>query len=440
MLGAMLLSGHLITEQVANGAIRHKAASTALLMESLVGPAAQELAASPRLSPDAKAKLDELLSEAPFKDRFPYLEIWTPDGVVAYSNAPQIIGKRFKSPEGLKLALNGEVAATFADLAAAEHVIRGIGTRYLEVYSPVRQDTSGRIIAVAEIHEQTEQLHRELGKLKLNSWAVVSLVTLAIMAGLFGIVHHGSRTIEAQRAALARRVVEVEDISRHNRLLKERSQRASARVTELNEQFIRALGADLHDGPAQLIGFSILKIEEVRRSANAAATEKLLRTMQSALDEAMREIRSVAKGLLVPEIAALSLDHVIWQAVSAHEARTSTPVSMKTAAVLAPVSDAVKICVFRFVQEGLNNAFRHGGGVGQEVGNRIDGFALSVWVLDRGSRTGEAPDSGTSGRMGLYGLRERVESLGGNLTMHADAAGGTRIRMTLDLSGGLLLG
>jgi len=440
MLGAMLLAGHLITEQVAGGAIRHKAASTALLMESLVGPTAQELATSPRLSPEAKAKLDELLAEAPFKDRFPYLEIWTPDGVVAYSNAPQLIGKRFKSPEGLKLALSGEVAPSFADLAAAEHVIRGIGTRYLEVYSPIRQDASGRIIAVAEIHEQTEQLQDELYKLKLNSWAVVSLVTLAIMAGLFGIVHHGSRTIESQRAALARRVAEVEDISRHNRLLKERSQRASARVTELNEQFIRALGADLHDGPAQLIGFSILKIEEVRKSANAAITDRLLRTMHSALDEAMREIRSVAKGLLAPEIAALGLEDVIKRAVHAHEARTSTQVTMRTANVSAPVSDAVKICVFRFVQEGLNNAFRHGGGVGQEVGNSIDRSTLCVWVLDRGSNAVEASDWAANGRMGLYGLRERVECLGGSLTMDADADDGTRIRMTLDLTGGLLLG
>lgn len=440
MLGAMLVSGHLITEQVARGAIRHKATSTALLMESLVGPAAQELATSSGLSPEAKAKLDELVSEPPFKDRFPYLEIWAPDGVIAYSNAPQIIGKRFKIPQGLELALGGEVAATFADLKAAEHVIRGFGTQYLEVYSPVRQDTSGRIIAVAEIHENTEELRGELRKLKISSWAVVSSVSIAIMAGLFGIVHHGSRTIEAQRTALAKRVSEVEEISRHNQLLKERSQRASARVTELNEQFIRALGADLHDGPAQLIGFSILKIEEVRKSTHAATTERLLHTMQSALDEAMREIRSVAKGLLMPELAALGLDDVIRRAVNSHEARTRTQVCMKTAGVLVPMSDAVKICVFRFVQEGLNNAFRHGGGIGQEVGNHIEGFTLSVWVLDRGPNSGEVLDSVASGRMGLYGLRERVESLGGSLSMHSDAGGGTRLQMTLDLTGGLLLG
>lgn len=440
MLIAMLVAGYLITELVTGGAIRHKAASTALFMESLVGPAAQELSVSKKLSGAAVAKLDALLSDEQFKRRFPYLEIWTPDGVVAYSNTAQIIGQRFKQPEGLKRALGGEVAAAFTDLSAAEHVIRGIGTRYLEIYSPIRQHASGQIIAVAEIHEQTEHLHSDLASLRTSSWAVVAMVTLAIMAGLFGIVHRGSKTIETQRAALARRVFEMEEVSRHNRLLKERSQRASARVTELNEQFIRTLGADLHDGPAQLIGFSILKIDEIRKSTGPAATEKLLQPMQSALDEAMREIRSIAKGLLLPEIAELPLHEVISRAVRAHEVRTSSQVALATAEVRAPVSDAVKICVFRFVQEGLNNAYRHGGGIGQEVGNLIDGFALRVWVLDRGSNQIASSDWATKGGMGLYGLRERVESLGGSLTVEAERDAGTRIQMTLDLSGGLLLG
>ena len=440
MLAAMLVAGYLVTEQVAGGAIEHKAASTALFVESLVGPAAQELSGSRKLSGPAVAKLDALLSDDQFRRRFPFLEIWTPDGTVAYSNTAEIIGQQFRQSAGLKLALGGEVAATFTDLSAAEHMIRGIGTRYLEVYSPIRRHASGEIIAVAEIHEQTEHLSSDLASLRMGSWAVVAMVTLAIMAGLFGIVHRGSKTIEAQRAALARRVAELEEVSRQNRLLQERAQRASARVTELNEQFVRNLGADLHDGPAQLIGFSILKIDQIRQSTQAAGTEKLLRPMQSALEEAMREIRGIAKGLLLPDIAELPLRGVIEQAVRAHEARTASQVALATMDVETPVSDAVKICVFRFVQEGLNNAHRHGSGIDQEAGNLIKGSALRVWVLDRGSSTAEPSDWPTKGGMGLHGLRERVESLGGSLIVTAERDAGTRIEMTLDLSGGLLLG
>jgi signal transduction histidine kinase len=154
----------------------------------------------------------------------------------------------------------------------------------------------------------------------------------------------------------------------------------------------------------------------------------------------MREIRGIAKGLLLPEIAELPVHGVIERAVRAHEARTSSQVALATMEVRAPVSDAVKICVFRFVQEGLNNAYRHGGGIGQEAGNLMDGSTLRVWVLDRGSVPLEPSDWPKKGGMGLHGLRERVESLGGSLTVAAERDAGTRIEMTLDLSGGLLLG
>jgi signal transduction histidine kinase len=440
MLIAMMVAGYLITELVSRGAIKNKAASTALFMQSLVGPVAQELADARTLSESAVARLNKLLSDDPFRRRFPYFEIWTPDSFIAYSTTQQIIGQQFKPPGGLSMALSGEVAADYADLSAREHVVRGIGARYLEIYSPIRQDGSSRIIAVAEIHEHTEPLQRDLASLKASSWAVVAAVTLAIMLGLFGIVHRGSRTIEAQSAALKKRIDETERVSRQNRLLKDRSQRASARVAELNEQFIRSIGADLHDGPAQLIGFSVLKIPEISESANRAARERSLRLLQSALDEALREIRGISKGLLLPDIEDLPLHGVIERAVRAHEARTDTEVALALTEVTAPLSHAVKICVFRFVQEGLNNAYRHGGAIGQEVRSWMAESTLHVTVSDKGSNGAKVHEWLAQERMGLYGLRERVQSLGGTLTMRPCVEAGNKIQMTLDLSGGLLVG
>lgn len=438
MLVAMVAAGFLITNLVSRDHIRNKAASTALFMESLVGPIAQELASSPSLSPQAIANLNELFSADTFRSQFPYFEIWTPDSVVAYSNSSQIIGQRFPPPAGLLPALSGEVTAIHADPSAREHVVRGIATRYLEIYSPIRQDGSSRIIAVAEIHELTEPFQQDLAVLKSRSWAVVAAVTLAIMLGLFGIVHRGSRMIDAQSAALKRRIREVELVSQQNRLLKERSERASARVAELNEQFIRNIGADLHDGPAQLISFSLLKVDEIGRATAKASRDKSLKLMHSALDEAMREIRSIAKGLLLPDITDLPLSSVIERAVRAHEARTHTQVALSTAEMSGPLSQAVRICVFRFVQEGLNNAWRHGGGVGQEVRSSLEASTLHVSVSDRGTDSAKLDEAASSGRLGLYGLRERVESLGGTLTIKGQPEGGSLIQMSLDLSGGLL--
>jgi signal transduction histidine kinase len=87
-----------------------------------------------------------------------------------------------------------------------------------------------------------------------------------------------------------------------------------------------------------------------------------------------------------------------------------------------------KICVFRFIQEALNNAFRHGGGREQAVEVAINGQDLEVCVSDAGSGFDPAlvrPDS-----IGLEGLKGRVESLGGRFDVETSPTG-TKVRMVL---------
>jgi signal transduction histidine kinase len=440
MLLALAAAGFLITEMVSRGAIRSKATSTALLMESLVGPVIQRLATDTKLPPADILRLNQLFTDEALRQRFPYFEIWTPDGVVAYSNTNQIIGEAFQPSAGLKLALSGEIAADYTDPSAREHVMRGIKTRYLEIYSPIRQDGSSRIIAIAEIHEHAEPFQRELAVLRASSWAVVAAVTLLMMVSLFGIVHRGSRTIERQSASLSQRIEEAERLLEQNVQLRERSQRASARVAELNEQFIRSIGADLHDGPAQLISFSILKIGELKTGdQRKALAGRSLDIVRSALEEALREIRGVATGLLLPELNDQSLPDVLARAVRAHESRTGTVVTMVIGDALPPVSHAVKICAFRFVQEGLNNAYRHGGGLQQQVHCWVDASNLHVVVADSGTAAADFEKGLQQGRMGLYGLRERVESLGGTLAVQSCSSTGNRIQFSMPLGGGTLV-
>ncbi len=440
MLLALLVAGYMISEIVSRGAIKNKAAATALFMQSLVAPFAGELASGRALSDESADRLDALLASEPFKGRFPYFEIWTPDGLVAYSNSREIIGRRFPPPAGLTQALTGEIVSDYTDLRAGEHRIRGIGTLFLEIYSPVRESASSRVIAVAEIHEETEPFRRDLANLRLSSWAVVAASTSLIMLGLFGIVHRGSRTIERQSAAIATRMVEAEEMLRQNRELRERSQRASARVAALNERFIRTIGAELHDGPAQLMSFSALKIDEAAALNDAEARGKVLLNLKAAIEEALREIRSIARGMLLPDIADLPLREIVTRAARAHEARTGTGTRLVFEADEAEIPPVVKTCVFRFVQEGLNNAFRHGGGEGQAVACRLSRNYLIVEVANDGEAWAIRDDALEDRGLGLYGLRDRIESLGGTLTISLASGGRTTVRMSLDLSGGLLSG
>lgn len=434
MLVAMVAAGFFISENATRTAIENTASSTALLMDSFISPLAQTLASEEVLSVTQKEELDYLLGGDHFKKRFPHLEIWKEGGLVAYSTTADLIGRKFSPPDGLTVALTGEVSAQYANLDAREHLVRGLHTKYLEIYVPIRENNSGRVIAVAEIHENTIELEQELWWLRFKSWIAVAGATLIIMLGLFGIVYRGSQLIVRQQHQLRERLVEIEHTSRHNQILKERAERASGRIAELNEKYLRRIGAELHDGPAQLIGLAALAVEHVRRAKTPVKREEELQALETVLSDALRDIRTTSKGLMLPEIEGLPFPEIVERVVSSHELRTGTKVSVHCNCVSQPLTHALKICAYRFLQEGLNNAFRHAGGSGQSVTCRLDASALSLSVQDDG---GERSDwlSASDFGLGLVGLRDRVESLGGVFRMSRRANGGTIIEMSVEMTG-----
>jgi signal transduction histidine kinase len=129
---------------------------------------------------------------------------------------------------------------------------------------------------------------------------------------------------------------------------------------------------------------------------------------------------------------------VVKSVIEAHMARTGTEVQL-TEAEVPGLSAAAKICLYRFVQEGLNNAWRYAEGQGQRVAMEVAGARLTVVVSDEGpGYPAVAQPMAEDGGMGLAGLRDRVESLGGTLETGNRAAqpgrpAGAEMRMVLDV-------
>lgn len=432
MLAAMLVAGHFTSQVVSRATIESSAASSALFMDSFIAPLVQTLGSQDRLPAESIAALDRILGPDSFESRFPHVEIWKEGGHVVYSRTPELIGRRFEPPEGLKEALRGNVAAFYTDLEAGEHVARDFTQSFLEFYVPVREHNAGRIIAVAEIHEVPGPLEAKLWHVQILSWLSVAGAALVIMLGLVGVVYRASRMIDRQRDDLHQRMTEIERVSSLNRLLRKKAQRASSRVSELTEANLRRIGADLHDGPAQLIGLASLMIEHVRRARNGSARMRELDKIELALRDALADIRTISRGLMSPEIEHLSLCEVVDRAVRGHEQRTGTAVRVDCRVEAEALPHAIKLCVYRFVQEGLSNAFRHARGVGQAVDCILADGRLSVTVRDAGTGGDLRFDRDREGHgLGLAGLRERVESLGGAFQFQTTLGAGTTVAMSL---------
>jgi signal transduction histidine kinase len=311
----------------------------------------------------------------------------------------------------------------FTDLHAAEHTTRLFTTPYLEIYSPVRAADGGTIVAVAEIQEESSPLTQEMFEVRLSSWLIVAGASALILLCLFGIVRRGSMTIETQRKKLIQRAAEAERVSEQVRDLSDRARLATVRLTDSNEKLARQIGADLHDGPAQLIGFAVLQLDTARRSKTKAEREATLQVIGKTLEDALGEIRMIARALLLPDIERLDLEQVIGRAIRLHEARTGTTVEVDMARMDLRLPTPIKTCVFRFLQEGLNNAFKHAGANGQKVECRFADDSLFVRVHDNGHQNGLSPPGKTFGGMGIDGLRQRVESFGGTLSFEYRTTG-----------------
>jgi signal transduction histidine kinase len=362
------------------------------------------------------------------------LKIWRPDGTIAYSKRPDLIGQKMEPGESLSMAASGVVAAEFDHLSDEENVSeRALNMPLLEIYSPIRESGTERIIAIAEIYQAGDHLAGELRAAQFQAALVVGGLSFLMLAALIGIVRRGSQIIGSQKTSLNERILELSRSLAINEELTQRVADANRRASESGERFLRRVSAELHDGPVQLIGLSLLRLDGLTAPKDAGRARETSEVIRSALQDALSEIRGLSNGMALPELETLSLEETLELAISNHERRSSTSVAISLPHGCPSVPASVKTCAYRFVQEGLNNAFRHAAGAGQQVALSWDGKVLAIEVSDAGpGLAGSNPPSSKSG-LGLVGMRDRIESLGGSMEVTSGEDGGTRLRASFHL-------
>jgi len=442
LLAGMVGLGAWVGQQIQSGVVNRSGATTALYVDSFVAPLLQELGGSRELSSQNVETLNKLLAETSLGRQIIAFKVWDLNGKVVYSTEPSAIGKTFPMHDPLIRASQGEVSSRLSVEEAENAPQRAINAEFLEIYSPVRLTGTNQIIAVAEYYQAVDEFQAEIATAQQRSWLIVAGVMSLIFILLSGFIRWASDTIEQQRLALNQQITQLTGLLAQNKLLNERVKRAAANVATTNERFLRRIGSELHDGPAQDLGLALLELDAVlghlekeplpRDPKPVEQTAKI----QALLQNTLKEMRAIAAGLGLPHLAELSLEETVVRAVRAHERRTGTRVELTADAVPEDASLPVKITVYRLVQEALNNAYRHAGGAGQEVRVAGAGESLSIEVCDQGPGFEVRPSREPDGHLGLAGMQERVESLGGLFQIRSKAGEGTHVAVILPLQTG----
>lgn len=425
LVAGMIIIGLWVTTSLERSFVQNRADSTALFVDSIVSPLAQDLSTGSVLQKNNEQALVQAIRDGPLSNRIFSFKIWTRDATVAFSSDPALIGKTFDMRLPLRTALDGEVFSEFDKLEGEEHLVeKNSGYAFLEIYSPIRDSTTGEVIGSAEFYEPVSAFLSELQQVRISSWVVVAAVTMGMLALLFLIVVRGSAQIERQRKTLDDQVDELSRLLAANTLLRNRVDEAAQQTVTLNERYLRRISSDLHDGPAQLLGFAVMRLEAIRKGKGRDDDEALIRR---SVAEAIDEIRNISRGLQLPELESLSGKEVSQRAIRAHELHSGARVEADLAEVRV-LSQGVKICIYRFFQEVLSNASRHSGASRIKASVETVDEMLVIRVEDNGQ--GFAPDLSGNG-LGLAGLKERAASLGGNLRVKPGACGGTVVEMVL---------
>jgi len=412
VVGALTV-GWWIGGQLERGIVDRTASITGLYVQSFVEPHLESLASGEWLDDRDIEELDALLSDTTFGERVVALKVWRPDGAIVYSPDRALIGQSFPVADGLRDAVNGSVVADMSALEADENVseqARGF-SRLLEMYLPVRERGGGRIIAVAEFYVLPTEIDQEVAGAQLRSWLAVGGVVTLVYVLLFGIVRQGSQTIDRQRLTLENQVAELSTLLEQNEVLRDRVRVAAERTTTLGERNLRRISGDLHDGPGQMLALAMLRLDQLR-AEDGKVDERELADLQSALNDALRDMRAIAAGLRLPELLSLSTAETLRRAVDDHVRRTGVAVALTLHEPPREASLPTKIALFRATQELLSNATRHGGGSDVALSLGAEAGRLVLTVVDSGPGFGETR-VGEGGHLGLAGIREQAELLGG---------------------------
>jgi signal transduction histidine kinase len=217
-----------------------------------------------------------------------------------------------------------------------------------------------------------------------------------------------------------------------------------------HERHLRHIGADLHDGPAQLLALALLHLSAVVPAKPTAEVAAAASAMRDAITGALHEIRDISVGLILPELDRRDAADTVRLAVDTFERRTGCKVAVEDGGLppgFNPAKD-LKICLYRFVQEGLQNGFKHAKGAAQSVTIRCvrtaggrdaslvaevrdfrpdtcgDGCnTISKLVLQRIRPELRDSTDGPATGLGLAGMKERIDALNGTLDVKTTVTG-----------------
>ncbi len=348
----------------------------------------------------ALEELDDAIRQRLLGGETVRVKLWSEDGRVLYSDADQLVGQRYPPSPNRERAFRGEVVSGVPDLSRPENTFERDLAPLREFYIPVPDD-AGRTSMVFEIYENAAHLDAALASIRTTVWTSIAvglsiLLVFIISLGVANARVMTGRTREAERQLTA--LVSAREDERH-----------------------RIVGS-LHDDIGQPLYRVLMGIQGSRSqldenspvAAELNRLEDLLRNVDGTLRTELRllhhgSVEQLGLNTLLEELAEKTTAETGLEVRVDLEDHDRLPVPQRAA-------------LFRAAREGVTNARKHAGARSVTITIRNGAGRVLLDVEDDGRGVTDVPG------LGLTTTRERLEAIGGGLTVTDRRGVGTLFR------------
>ena len=207
----------------------------------------------------------------------------------------------------------------------------------------------------------------------------------------------------------------------------------SARLLEAQENERRSISRELHDEVGQTLSAVVVELSNLSAAVatdSPGALRGQIDTIKKLVEAGMGAIRNMALLLRPSMLDDIGLLPALrWQAREVAR-RTGIRVDVASDDLITELPDEFKTCIYRVVQEALHNCSRHAEARVCRISLREDGKRILLAIQDDGKGFNLQQERG----LGLLGIQERVERLGGAFHVESQPGKGTLLAISLPLA------
>lgn len=210
-------------------------------------------------------------------------------------------------------------------------------------------------------------------------------------------------------------------------------------VMEAQEEERKRLSREIHDGPAQMMANVLMRsdlIEKLYRERGVEAAFAEIRDLKKMVRSALYEVRRIIYDLRPMALDDLGLVPTLKKYLATvneySRSQGSVPdIKFVNLGLEKRLPSNMEIALFRLIQESVQNALKHADASLIQVKLEVKKDQVLAVVKDNGK--GFEANEKKSGSFGIMGMKERIELLSGDITIHSKPSEGTAVLISVPI-------